>query len=508
MVQVSSLVPRRRMQFLALVGLAALCALAVLAISMTQRGDAAYPGLNGKVVYTYGDSVYNTAIWSVNADGTGQTQLTAGPSDYSPAYSANGARIAFNRASSLVVMNADGSGQAVLFPGSSSNSSSISYQSEYQDPHSPKKIPFVKIETLTNSWDELMSPSFSPDGTQLAVSHSSGTRIQKNICAVAESEDEECIEYSEPDAYRNFEYSCNSCSSNILTVSSTSGAVTGTVTAPSTSIEDYDPTYSVTGQVAFTRWQSGVGSRIFVGSIPVTAGPSDGEPNFSPDGTRIVFRHSEKELGIVGAGGGPVTILPVPPIAGAQSFYVGSPAFSPDGTRIVFYMQGYAAGVGPIGTGLYTLGSNGAGLAPLFLGQAYSPDWQAVPPPPPLPPPVPAKGVSPKGKVRLDKHNKAVVGTIVCGSSPCTLKVLSAKLKAGKKKYGVGAKLPKTLKPTKKGKLTITVAGKALAALKKAKKGDFVGKVSVTDATGKKVLTLKSKLLPPKQKHKKKHKGK
>jgi Tol biopolymer transport system component len=496
------------MQFLALVGIAALCALAVLAISMTQRGDAAYPGLNGKVVYTYGDSIYNTAIWSVNADGTGQTQLTAGPSDYSPAYSANGARIAFNRASSLVVMNADGSGQAVLFPGSSSNSSSISYQSEYQDPHSPKKIPFVKIETFTSSWDELMSPSFSPDGTQLAVSHNSGTRIQKNICAVAESEDEECIGYSEPDAYRNFESQCNSCSSNILTVSSTSGAVTGTVTAPSTSIEDYDPTYSATGQVAFTRWQQGVGSRIFVGSIPVTAGPSDGEPNFSPDGTRIIFRHSEKELGIVGAGGGPVTILPVPAIVGAKYFYVGSPAFSPDGTRIVFNMQGYTPEFNPIGTGLYTLGSNGAGLAPLFLGQAYSPDWQAVPPPPPLPPAVPPKGVSPKGKVRLDKHNKVVVGTIVCGSSPCTLKVLSAKLKAGKKKYGVGAKLPKTLKPTKKGKLTITVTGKALAALKKAKKGDFVGKVSVTDATGKKVLTLKSKVLPPKSKAKKKHKGK
>jgi Tol biopolymer transport system component len=497
------------MQFLALVGIAALCALAVLAISMTRRGDAAYPGLNGKVVYTYGDSIYNTAIWSVNADGTGQTQLTAGPSDYSPSYSANGTRIAFNRASSLVVMNADGSGQTVLFPGSSSNSSSISYQSEYQDPHSPKKIDFVKIETFTSSWDELMSPSFSPDGTQLAVSHNSGTRIQKHICAVATgNEDEDCIGYSGSGAYSNYESSCNSCSSNILTVSSTTGAVTGTVTAPSTTIEDYDPTYSVTGQVAFTRWQSGVGSRIFVGSIPVTAGPSDGEPNFSPDGTRIVFRHSEKELGIVGAGGGPVTILPVPPIAGAKYSYIGSPAFSPDGTRIVFNMQGYTEGFGPIGTGLYTIGSTGAGLTPLFLGQAYSPDWQAVPPPPPLPPPVPPKGVSPKGKVRLDKHNKAVVGTIVCGSSPCTLKVLSAKLKAGKKKYGVGAKLPKTLKPTKKGKLTITVAGKALAALKKAKKGDFVGKVSVTDATGKKVLTLKSKVLPPKAKPKKKHKGK
>jgi len=55
------------------------------------------------------------AIWVMNADGTGQTKLTTPPAqtlaDFFPAWSPDGAKIAFVRTlgGSILVMNADGS---------------------------------------------------------------------------------------------------------------------------------------------------------------------------------------------------------------------------------------------------------------------------------------------------------------------------------------------------------------------------------------------------------------
>jgi Tol biopolymer transport system component len=78
---------------------------------------AAFPGTNGVIAFDRdGD------IWVVNADGTGERQLTidasttcrssAGPTcSYSPAWSADGLRVAFERDRDIWVMNADGTGQ-------------------------------------------------------------------------------------------------------------------------------------------------------------------------------------------------------------------------------------------------------------------------------------------------------------------------------------------------------------------------------------------------------------
>ena len=532
----SGLIGRVRMRFVILAGVAALLGFAALIVSASDDGNAAFPGLNGKIAYSSG-SAYVTSIWSANADGSSPTQLTVGSSDYAPSYSANGSRIAFGRENGVAVMNADGSGLAQLTSGSNSSSSDTKWQANYDDPHSAKVIPFVRIQTYNETWQRMSSPAFSPDGSQLAVAESKGKYTGTSICAVEALNDTNCISGygSTEGSYFNYEEECAGCTSHIITISSTSGAVTGDVTPPSSANEDYGPTYAANGALAFSRW-SGSHSVIYVVSspgaaaVPVTSGPYDFGPNFSPDGSRIVFEHGGREIGVVGAGGGAVSllsILPLPP--GATRSYASSPAFSPDGSRIVFERSSYGSS-GKVDSGLYTIGLDGSGLTKI-VNEAYGPDWQSVTPPPPPPPPTPASGKASKGKVKLDKKHQAVIGTIICGSSPCKLKVLSALLKirqpkatgkkhghgktstaskkakkSGAKTYPVKAVVPKTLAPGKKAKVKVKVTGKPLAALSRAGKGALTVKIRITEGLGKKVVTLKSTLKPPPtaKKHKKK----
>ena len=525
-----------RKRFAILVSAAALLGFAALIVSASDDGNAAFPGLNGKIAYSSG-AAYVTSIWAANADGSSPTQLTVGSSDYDPSYSADGSRIAFGRENGVAVMNADGSGLTQLTSGSSTNSSSTKWQENYDDPRSAKVIPFVRIQSYEESWQRTSSPAFSPDGSQLAVAESKGKYTGKSICAVEALNDTECISGygSTEGSYFNYEEECSGCASHIITISSTSGAVTGDVTPPSSTNEDYAPTYAVNGALAFSRW-SGSHSMIYVVSSPgaaavaVTSGPYDFGPNFSPDGSRIAFEHDGREIGVVGVGGGPVSLLPTLPLpAGATKSYASSPAFSPDGSRIVFERTSYGSS-GKIDSGLYTMGLDGSGLTKI-VNEAYGPEWQPVTPPPP---PTPASGKAKKGNIKLNKKHEAVIGTIVCGSSPCKLKVLSALLKikppkaarkkhghgkaatsskkakkSGAKAYPVKAVVPKTLAPGKKTKVNVKVTGMALGALSRAGIGALTVKIRVTEGLGKKVEVFKSKLTPPpaaKKHHKKKSK--
>jgi tricorn protease-like protein len=57
----------------------------------------------------------NEEIYVMNADGTGQTRLTNdAASDFLPAWSPDGSKIAFNKGFDIFVMNADGSAQTRL----------------------------------------------------------------------------------------------------------------------------------------------------------------------------------------------------------------------------------------------------------------------------------------------------------------------------------------------------------------------------------------------------------
>jgi WD40-like Beta Propeller Repeat len=493
----------------AVVAAAAIAGFALLAISMSDAGRAAFPGANGRIAYSSGDA-YSGSIWTSNADGSSPVKLTSGSNDFGPHYSASGGRIAFERENGIAVMNADGTAQTQLIPGSySSSAEPPEWQSNFKNPKKPSEtIPFVKVQTYIETWHSFSSPSFSPDGTQLVLRESSGEFIYTVTCAVEAGEDPECISGYEGGHFF-YEEECISCSSRIVTVSASSGAQTGVVAPASELYGDFEPTFSAGGKIAFGRWSSlSENAEIYVvdspgaAPHPVTNGPYDYAPDFSPDGSRIAFVRSEGEIGTVGIAGGPVTVLPLPNPAGVKYSYVESVVFSPDGSKLALGRRLYPVG-GKAENSIYTIGTDGSGLAKIAEGSA--PSWQPVlSSPPPPPPAVPAKGKAAKHKVKIGKNGKGSVGTIVCGSSPCTLKVLSATLTVGKKSCSVKAKLPKQLAPGKSTGVRIRVVGKCRAALNGAGKGSLVVKVQVTDALGKKVLKLKSTVVAASGQHGKK----
>ncbi len=72
-------------------------ACAVLGVGLTAAppAAAAFPGANGKIAFwTFRDG--NAEVYSMNADGTAQTNLTNNAAaDYNPAWSPDGTKIAF-----------------------------------------------------------------------------------------------------------------------------------------------------------------------------------------------------------------------------------------------------------------------------------------------------------------------------------------------------------------------------------------------------------------------------
>jgi Tol biopolymer transport system component len=89
-------------------------------MGLSPAAQAAFPGVNGRIAYIHHDGLY-THIYSMNDDGTDQTELTFGAvTDLSPEWSPDGSKILFLReatpGSALYVMRSDGTGLKRVTP--------------------------------------------------------------------------------------------------------------------------------------------------------------------------------------------------------------------------------------------------------------------------------------------------------------------------------------------------------------------------------------------------------
>ena len=160
--------------------------LATLAVLLTVPSPASggFPGVNGKIAFT-SDRDGNSEIYSMNADGTGQTNLTHNPAlDYGPAWSPDGSRIAFtsdrdaSNGYDVFVMNADGSGVVNLShnpgldwaPAWSPDGSKIAFTS-YRAGGGEIFVMNADgsgVVRLTDNAAYDRHPKWSPDGTRIA----------------------------------------------------------------------------------------------------------------------------------------------------------------------------------------------------------------------------------------------------------------------------------------------------------------------------------------------------
>jgi WD40-like Beta Propeller Repeat len=480
--------------------LACLLGSVVLVASQSDFCFAAFPGANARIAYSLGDGS-SDSIWSANSDGSSPTRLSAGSQGYDPAYSAAGSAIAFERGNDIYVMNADGSGARLVLAGGASSASTAKWQSSYKTPIG-EIIPFVKITTVTSMSRYFKEPSFSPDGSRLAVVEGDENTVSTTVCAVGEKEGEECLADSDPDAYVDRWVECK-CKSQIIEVKSDDGNSTQAIASAEGETQFQAPTFSAGGALAYVRTSpSTPGSAIFVirspGAPPtqITSGPDDYAPDFSPNGLRVVFSHGKSDLGLVGVSGGLLTILPIANPPGSDATLVESPVFSPDELRIAFERSVFKGGVEAEG-GIYTIGADGSNLVKI-VDRGSTPSWQSTPLVP-SPRFEWAKAKSRKKKAKLDKKHRALIGKITCGTSRCRLKVISSRLKVGKKVCAVKAMMARKLAPGKSTKVRVKVVGKCLAAVEEGQAGSLLINVKVIGAPSVQQLQLEARLWSPKK---------
>lgn len=302
---------------------------------LAAPAHAAFPGKNGKIA-----GVRTTCIptgcgldlWTINEDGTGMAQLTSGPNYHDqPSWSADGSKIALRTwhcdASScggdtVTLMTADGSGLTQLGPGSypswSPDGTKIAFTG--RGPDGADVYTMRADGSDVSLLGEGLQPAWSPDGTRIAFT--------------GPGEDPNGQLGSGQDIYV-----MNSDGSNRIRL---------------TFNGDQAPPECGSGQ---------------------TVDEADSRPDWSPDGTRIVYVQFTNDLcldgefaydvEVVAASGGPERVVVH---AGCGQ---SSAVWSPDGQKILFLSCGLQT-IRPDGTG-QTLVSNDSCCG--------DPDWQPLPGP-------------------------------------------------------------------------------------------------------------------------------
>jgi Tol biopolymer transport system component len=258
----------------------------VTVVALPAQG--AFPGANGLLAYTeYDVSVERTDIGVMEPDGSDQTLLTSeGRTNVRAFWSADGTKIAYasdadgSDATEIWTMNADGSGKTRLTtndvqdtaPTWSPDGTQLAYRSFVDGTH--YDIMVINADgsgehNITNSELDEFDPAWSPDGDTIAFVRRSSELEDFEIFAM------------DPDG------------SNIRQLTDDDVDTSG----PDWSPDGSTIVYSRGTDLDYDLWvmdADGSGEELFYGT-PTSA---EGDPVYSPDGTKVAFTTYDGELQI------------------------------------------------------------------------------------------------------------------------------------------------------------------------------------------------------------------
>jgi TolB protein len=300
---------------------------AAAALGAVHSAGATYPGANGRIAFsTDQDPNGSVEIYTVNPNGTGETQLTHGEFGHAsdPNWSPDGSKIVFQGdatgSAQLYVMNADGSGGHLLF----------------SDPG-----------------NDDVAAHYSPDGSKIAFSSCGGT---------------------------------GGCTIDVIAASGSGPATV--LTDPNWSASPFPPSWSPDGKkIAFDSNQDGLLDAVWLMNASdgsnqqrLTAPALEANyPDWSPDGTHILFQDLCCRFGTNvwvmnadGSGQKQITHMPT-------KHQDGFAHYSPDGKRIVLIADlAYKDGCC---NDLYTMDTNGTHMTKIVSDQpgVFFSDWGTHP---------------------------------------------------------------------------------------------------------------------------------